>query len=101
MASVAKRLESILDFDRVAVTATSVRVGEVDLVVTRGTGEGCDFAYVADEVEDWLEGRESADYSEDFCGVGGPDAVVDPATARALRAIGYRIGVPGACTLVA
>lgn len=74
-------------------------VDGLDYVITRGTGEGYDFAYRAAEVEAWLDGRADApaDYSDDFCDEVRP--VDDVAVAFALAVLGYRIGRAG-CDLV-
>ena len=94
--TIAHRLAACLSFNE-GVTATTEDIDGVAYVLTRGTGEGCDFAYEADDVETWLDARDDAEagYSEDFANE--VDCVDDAALALALLAMGYRIGRSGTC----
>lgn len=97
-ARIANTLARILGFDQVAVTATAFETETESYVITSGTGEGGDFAYLASDVEAFCEGRESAHYSEDFCAEVSP--VEDAALAWAALAEGAVLCRAGDCRAI-
>lgn len=95
---IANRLARILGFDQVAVTATAFETETESYVITSGTGEGGDFAYLASDVERFCEGRERAHYSEDFCASVSP--VEDVEVAWAALADGAVLCRAGDCRAI-
>lgn len=89
--TIARRLAEILGFDGVTVTASAKTLAGDEYIITSGTGEGPGvFAYLGSDVERFLdrmeaEGRESADYSADFCGRVAPVESIEVAWALAAQ----------------
>ena len=100
---IASTFARVLGFDGVAVTATAFETETESYIITSGTGEGGDFAYLASDVESFLdglaaEGRKTAHYSEDFCAAVSP--VEDVELAWAALAEGAVLCRAGDCRAI-
>lgn len=97
----ARQPEKALGFDGVAVTAIEFEHDGETYIITQGTGEGFAFAYLASDVEDWLDSsdEESRDYSEDFSGSVDSVETADLAQAVHDAALGW-LGQGRVCTAV-